>query len=57
VAMMPVAVACVIDAMVFFVSARLFMGYGKFRMGAKVFLSSSAECAPKFSCFQVLFMG
>jgi hypothetical protein len=51
VAVMPVAVACVIDAMVCICVCSFVHGVWKFRMGAKVFMSSSAECAPNFSCF------
>ena len=50
-AVMPVAVACVIDAMVCICVCSFVHGVWKFRMGAKVFMSSSAECAPNFSSF------
>jgi hypothetical protein len=52
VAVMPVAVACVIDAMVCICVGSFVHGVWKFRMGAKVFMSSSVERAPKFHVFK-----
>jgi hypothetical protein len=52
VAVMPVAVACVIDAMVC-----ICVGLYEVLNGRQSFYVFTRECAPTFSCFKVLLMG